>query len=89
MDWNLEKAGLVRRGSVNASETFNKGKTLVIRTCLNCGKQLLSSHSTAKYCDNICQAEYEHKEVERRRYSSKSITPRWLVRIQLSPHILI
>lgn len=57
---------LVKRRNINASETFNKDKTLVVKTCLNCGKQLLSCHSTAKYCDNICQAEYEHKEYIRR-----------------------
>lgn len=30
------------------------------KTCLNCGKELADSRK--KYCDNKCQAEYQHKE---------------------------
>lgn len=57
---------LTKRRSLNANETFNKGRTLVVRTCLNCGKQLNTHNSTAKYCNNVCQAEYEHKEYIKR-----------------------
>lgn len=45
-----------------ANETFNKGKKLVTRVCLNCGKELSNHNSTTKYCNNVCQAEYKHKE---------------------------
>ena len=31
-----------------------------MKTCLNCGKEL--SDTRKKYCDNACQAEYQHKE---------------------------
>jgi hypothetical protein len=57
---------IVKRRSINANETFNKGKKLVTRTCLNCGKELSNHNSTTKYCNNVCQAEYEHKEYIRR-----------------------
>lgn len=53
---------IVKRRSINANETFNKGKKLVTRVCLNCGKELSNHNSTTKYCNNVCQAEYKHKE---------------------------
>lgn len=49
----------VKRRSINANETFNKGRKLVVRYCLNCGKELSNHHNTTKYCNNVCQAEYE------------------------------
>lgn len=57
---------IVKRRSINANETFNKGKKLVTRVCLNCGKELSNHNSTTKYCNNVCQAEYKHKEYIRR-----------------------
>lgn len=56
----------IKRRSINANETFNKGRKLVVRYCLNCGKELSNRHNTTKYCNNVCQAEYEHKEYIRR-----------------------
>lgn len=43
---------IVKRRSINANETFNKGKKLVTRVCLNCGKELSNHNSTTKYCNN-------------------------------------
>ena len=49
---------LESRRTINSSETFNKG-TGKKNYCLNCGKEISSKN---KYCNNICQAEYQHKQ---------------------------
>ena len=62
---NIKKI-MKRRGielpvrSKNAGkEPVNKG-TRKVRYCLNCGKVL--SNRQTKYCSNICQADYQHKQ---------------------------
>lgn len=62
---NIKKI-MKRRGvelpvrSKNAGkEPVNKGAGKV-RYCLNCGKVL--SNRQTKYCSNICQADYQHKQ---------------------------
>ena len=50
---------LPKRREINSKETFNRG-TGKVRYCLNCGK-LLNNRQT-KYCSNICQADYQHKQ---------------------------
>ena len=36
----------VKRRSINANETFNKGRKLVVRYCLNCGKEFVKHSSS-------------------------------------------
>ena len=62
---NLKKV-MKRRGielpvrSKNAGkESVNKG-TGKVRYCLNCGKVL--GNRQIKFCSNICQADYQHKQ---------------------------
>lgn len=52
------------RRKVNPKETFNKGTSkLPTFKCLNCGKEnVWHSGSTGKFCNNVCQGEYKHKQ---------------------------
>ena len=47
------------RSKNSGKEPVNKG-TGKVRYCLNCGKVL--SNRQTKYCSNICQADYQHKQ---------------------------
>lgn len=47
------------RSKNTGKEPVNKG-TGKVRYCLNCGKVL--SNRQTKYCSNICQADYQHKQ---------------------------
>lgn len=51
---------LPQRRKINESEHFNKGVNK--RFCLYCGKELISSRSAHKFCDNKCQNDYEYKQ---------------------------
>lgn len=53
---------LPKRRKINPSETFNKGirDPSKIKYCVNCGAEL--DYSAKKYCNNICQGEYEYKQ---------------------------
>lgn len=55
---------LPKRRKINESESFNKGKKLKPRHCINCGNELLSTQR--KYCCNECQSSYERKEYIKR-----------------------
>lgn len=43
---------IVKRRSINANETFNKGKKLVTRVCLNCGLKEAKDFVDI-YCDYV------------------------------------
>ena len=62
---NIKKV-MTKRGISLPVRSKNSGKSPVNKGtakkyyCLNCGKELADSRK--KYCDNKCQAEYQHKE---------------------------
>lgn len=56
------KIPLPLRRKKNPSETFNKGKTLKLKTncyCLNCNAEI---NINRKFCSNKCQSQYERKQ---------------------------
>lgn len=53
---------LPQRRKINECETFNKGvQKKEKKYCLNCGTDITHKYAN-KYCDNICQGEYEAKK---------------------------
>ncbi len=63
-------------------EPVNKGAGKV-HYCLNCGKVLSNRH--AKYCSNICQSDYQHKQYINRWKSGEETGLRG--EYGISPHI--
>lgn len=53
---------LLQRRKINSCETFDReNRKREKRYCLNCGNDI--THKPAnKYCNNICQGEYLHKQ---------------------------
>lgn len=55
---------LPQKRKINESEHFNKGisKMVIMKYCLNCGKEFHGSHNNQKFCNGKCQHDYAYKQ---------------------------